>query len=58
MKKIGSCKNIRKFETNYYEIEFLDDVGISPIFNTTYMYPYRAYEEDGEESQKLVQWVK
>jgi hypothetical protein len=29
MKKIGSCKIIRKFEANAYEIELPDDVGIS-----------------------------
>jgi hypothetical protein len=33
MKKIGPCKILQKFEANAYEIEFPDDVGISPIFN-------------------------
>jgi hypothetical protein len=44
MKKIGSCKIIRKFEENAFDIELLDGVGISPIFNIEDMYPYRADE--------------
>jgi hypothetical protein len=55
MKKIGSCKILRKFEANAYEIEFPDDVVISPIFNVAYMYPYRA---DGAENHKEIQWLK
>jgi hypothetical protein len=54
MKKIGSCKILRKFEANAYEIEFPDDVGISPIFNIEDMYPYREDEARGEENQKEV----
>jgi hypothetical protein len=33
MKNIGPCKILRKFDANAYEIELLDDVDISPIFN-------------------------
>jgi hypothetical protein len=33
MKNIGPYKILWKFEANSYEIEFLDGVGISPIFN-------------------------
>ena len=33
MKKIGTCKILIKFNENTYEIELLDGVGISPIFN-------------------------
>jgi hypothetical protein len=40
MKKIGPCKILWKFEENDYDIEFPDDVGISPIFNVTDLYPY------------------
>jgi hypothetical protein len=41
MKKIGPCKILIKFDENGYEIELLEDVGISPLFNISYMYPYR-----------------
>jgi hypothetical protein len=58
MKKIGPCKILSKFEPNAYEIEFLYDVGISPIFNVAYMYPYREDETNGAENQKEFQWVK
>jgi hypothetical protein len=33
MKKIGSCKFIRKFGANAYEIELPDGIIISPIFD-------------------------
>jgi hypothetical protein len=39
MKKIGSCKILRKFEVNAYEIKLTNDVGISPIFNIVDLYP-------------------
>jgi hypothetical protein len=32
-----------------------DGVGISPILNISYMYPYRENEAGGEENQKEVQ---
>ena len=41
MKKIGRCKILIKFDENAYQIEMLEDVGISPIFNVSNMYPYR-----------------
>ena len=44
MKKIGPCKILRKFDANSYEIEFLEDVGISPIFNVSDLYPYKKYD--------------
>jgi hypothetical protein len=47
MKKIGPCKILRKFDANTYEIEFPDDVGISPIFNVSYLYPYRKDDTEG-----------
>ena len=46
MKKIGPCKVIRKFGANAYEIELLDGVRISPIFNVSDLYPYRAEEQE------------
>jgi hypothetical protein len=58
MRKIGSCKILRKFEANAYEIDLPDDVGISPILNIEDMFPYRADEVRGEENQQEVQWVK
>jgi hypothetical protein len=39
MKKIGPCKVIRKFGANAYEIELLDGIGISLIFNVADLYP-------------------
>ena len=50
MKKIGPCKVIRKFGANTYEIQLLDGIRISPIFNVVDLYPYRA-EEAGEEDE-------
>jgi hypothetical protein len=50
MKKIGLCKILHKFEANSYDIELVDDVGISPIFNVAHMYPYREDEAGGVES--------
>jgi hypothetical protein len=49
MKKIGPCRIIRKFGANAYEIELPDGIGISPISNISYLYPYK-YEEVGEDS--------
>jgi hypothetical protein len=40
MKNIGPCKILEKFATNTYEIELPEDIGISPIFNVAYLYPY------------------
>jgi hypothetical protein len=48
LKKIGPCKILRKFDENAYEIEMLEDVGISPIFNILDLYPYS--EDDARES--------
>ena len=56
IKKIGPCKVIRKFGANTYEIELLDGIGISPIFNVVDLYPYRAEEVGAEEEHKEVQW--
>jgi hypothetical protein len=44
LKKIGSCKILRRFGENAYEIKLPKDVGISPIFNITDLY---LYTEDG-----------
>jgi hypothetical protein len=58
MKKIGPCKVIRKFGENKYEIELPDGVRISPIFNVTDLFPYRAREAGVEDEQEEVQWTK
>jgi hypothetical protein len=55
MKKIGPCKVVKKFRANAYEIELLDGIGVSPIFNISNLYPYRD-EEDNEQTE--VQWNK
>ena len=58
MKKIGPCKILRKFDENAYEIDLPDGVGISPIFNVSYLYPYRKDETEGLEDQGKIQWAK
>jgi hypothetical protein len=57
MKKIGLCKILRKFDANAYEIELPEDVGISPIFNISDLYPYRE-DDTRSEDQKEIQWEK
>ena len=49
MKKIGPCNILNKFDANDYGIDIREDVGISPIFNISDMYPYR--EDDTKESE-------
>jgi hypothetical protein len=51
LKKIGPCKILRIFGENTYEIELPEDVGISPIFNISNMYPYREYGVEGFEDR-------
>jgi hypothetical protein len=58
MKKIGPCKVLRRFEETAYEIELLDGIGISPIFNITDLYPYKAGEVKTGTQQPVIQWVK
>jgi hypothetical protein len=43
---------------NAYDIELPDDVGISPIFNISDMYPYREDEAEETKDQKGIQWEK
>jgi hypothetical protein len=56
MKKIGPCRVLKKFGANAYEIELPDGIGISPIFNISDLYPYRAGEIGDE--QPVIQWRK
>jgi hypothetical protein len=58
MKKIGPCKVLRKFRENAYEIKLSSDIGISPIFNIAYLYPYRVGEAKTGTEQPVVQWMK
>jgi hypothetical protein len=56
MKKIGPCNILRKFVTNAYEIEFPEDIGIYPIFNVAYLYPYRIDDIEWKNDQDEIQW--
>ena len=49
LKNIGPCKVLRKFSANAYEIELPFDLQISPIFNVSYLYPFKdaGMETDG-----------
>jgi hypothetical protein len=47
MKKIGPYKILKKFDAKNYEIELPDGVGISPIFNVLYLYPYKKDDTEG-----------
>jgi hypothetical protein len=58
MKNIGPCKILRKFDANAYEIKLPNGVGISPIFNVLYLYPYRKYDTEGSEYQGKIHWEK
>jgi hypothetical protein len=58
MKKIGSCKILRKFDENTYEIELPNDVDISPIFNISNLYLYWKYDAEGSQDQDKIQWEK
>ena len=42
LKKIGPSKILRKFSANAYEIELPSDLQISPIFNVSYLYPFKG----------------
>ena len=52
---------LRKFSANAYELEIPTRVGISPIFNVAYLYPYVAVDigtfAEGEDPTEDLQWV-
>jgi hypothetical protein len=58
MKKIGPCRVMKKLGANAYEIELPDGIGISPIFNISDLYPYKAEEAGAGYEQPEVQWTK
>jgi hypothetical protein len=59
MKKIGQCRVLKKFGENAYEIELSDGIGISPTFNVSELYPYKAQEVGArKDEQPEVQWQK
>jgi hypothetical protein len=58
MKKIGPCKVLKKFGANVYEIELPDGIGISPIFNISDLYPYKAEEAGTGNEQPVIQWTQ
>ena len=58
MKKIGPCKVLKKIGENAYEIELLDGIRISPIFNVLDLYPCKVEEIGEEGEQPEVQWQK
>jgi hypothetical protein len=58
VKKIGPCKILRNFDANAYDIELPDDVGISPIFNVSDLYPHRKDETERSTDQENIQWEK
>jgi hypothetical protein len=49
---------LRKFDAKSYEIELPDDVGISPIFNVSDLYPYGKDDAEGSTEQEKIQWEK
>jgi hypothetical protein len=58
MKKIGPCKILKKFGENAYELELPEGIGISPIFNISDLYPYRAEEAGTGTEEPVIQWQK
>ena len=62
MNKIGPCKILRKFLANAYELEIPTGVGISPIFNVAYLYPYEVDDTrtftEGEDLSEVLKWVR
>ena len=58
MKKIEPCRVLKKFGANAYKIELPDGIGISLIFNISYLYPYKPEEAGTENEKPEVQWTK
>jgi hypothetical protein len=58
MKKIEPCRVLKKFGANAYEIELLDGIRISPIFNVSDLYPYKDEETGIGDEQPVIQWTR
>jgi hypothetical protein len=56
MNKIGPWKILRTFAANAYEIELLDNIGISLIFNVEDLYHYNRDDTGGLDDQEEIQW--
>jgi hypothetical protein len=58
MKKIEPCRVLKKFGANAYKIELPDGIRISPIFNISDLYPYKAEETGIGIEKPVIQWKK
>ena len=58
MTKIGPCRILKKFGENAYELELPEGIGISPIFNISDLYPYRAEEAGTGTEEPVIRWQK
>lgn len=64
-KKIEPCRILWNFSTNAYEMQLTPGIGISPIFNVAYLYPYIAANEEDSFKRKTLDtqnennsWIK
>jgi hypothetical protein len=58
MKKIGPCRILKKFGENAYELQLPEGIGISPIFNISDLYPYRADKAKAGTGEPAIEWQK
>ncbi|XP_059070337.1 uncharacterized protein LOC131860013 [Cryptomeria japonica] len=62
MKKTGPCWIVHKFGPNAYEIELLQGLDISPIFNVSDLFPYKGDNVPGSDVGLTTEgdegWVK